>query len=156
MKVKLEHTFFPLVVGEEGDLIVLRIYPCCVLCFPTASALRQAVRRFRVSVQNSRGVDCLLLTLHRLPSTLLQLENGEFQCTIDYRDLLPHAPDSPLSIEIWLEKPHRCPQEVSIMQALALPRGVDDIMRSFIGTSLGATEVLETARFGLQPVQSAA
>lgn len=153
MRVKTEHVFFPRAVGEEGDKIIIRISPCCSSCFPTARVLKDATRRLCASVKNNNGVDCVVLNRNQMPATVTRLLNGDFQCSIDYCELLPHAPDSPLLISLWLDKTEHCPEAIAIQAILALPVGVDRILGGFLGTTLDATEALDTTRFGLQPVQ---
>jgi hypothetical protein len=152
MRIKSEHVFHPQEVGEEGDQIILRISPCCSTCFPTVRVLRDATLCLRASVKNNNGVPCTVLNRYHLPAKVTQLLNGDFQCSIDYCELLPHAPDSPLLISLWLDKKEHCPEAIAIQAILALPVGVDRILGGFLGTALSATEALDTTRFGLQPV----
>ena len=154
MRVTLQHVFLPGdTIGEEGDTVRLLIQPCCNVCFPSVSALLQAFRKLSASVQNHRGIECKILDVNH--ARIYDTITGLFECIIDYGDLLPHAPESPIQFTLLLEKAW-CPQDIAIMELLSLPRGVDDIVRSFNGSgySLSAEGRLDSSRFILQPIDS--
>jgi hypothetical protein len=133
MRVTVTDTFVPGEHGLQGDQIHLFFRPCCQSCYPTISAVHRAFRCLRVSVTNCYGVQCTVLRSVDKP-VLIRQPNGDFCHVIDYEELLPHAPESPLTIAITLESPDHCSLHLSLSPLF--PVGVDSMVAQYCGSSL--------------------
>jgi len=140
-------------LGIEGDKIQLRFKPCCSQCLATVEDFRKAIHRVCIDIELPNGRRHPVYQIHSLTKNNLNIreQSGVFIFSIDYGDMLPHAPEADLFVTITLKVSGYCTRAIKL---LSLPYGVDGIVRDFYGQNrLDIRGILDPSRLHLQTVE---
>jgi hypothetical protein len=168
MILKLKQTFFPSEeIGVQGDKIKICIKPCCEMCITRLQDFIHAIQKIHICVQNNKGKYITVFLLNNFykifdKKSTKFTENGDFIYIIDYADILPHPPDSPLFITVILDLPI-CIKYTQVLKSIPFPFGVDNIVKNYCNfeTSMSIESKpkfmsLNSARFHLNTIQCCA
>lgn len=151
---RLGYTFSPGPdLGISGDKIRILVKPCCRYCIYSVDEFYEAIEKINILVQCGKTrhpVGQIYNWTKTSEAVSHPSVDGEkmFAYTIDYADLLPHAPEADLFIILKLKLARKqCKDHIKI---LGLPVGVGDIVEQFHGEySIHVTGKLDPARLHL-------
>jgi hypothetical protein len=153
MRVQLQQVFSPGIhIGLRGDKLKLCFKPCCDTCLDSVYDFGRTIKSLKIEVMSKKRKYTIYNVYHfTVDHSSIMQENGKFIYTVDYGDMLPHAPEADIYITVVLDMPGHC---TNAIEFIGLPYGIHDLVMDFHGRSdLEVHGILDPTRFNLQTTE---